>query len=76
MYREPHLNEKSAECAVLWHQWFDVNYNQKDKEKAKELRKEWCECASELGRLVSEEVKTNSRYKGIELFPGKGEPPR
>ena len=76
MYREPHLNEKSAECATLWHQWFDANYNQKDKEKAKDLRKEWCECASELGRLVSEEVKTNPRYKSVELFPGKREPPR
>ena len=76
MYREPHLQKKSDECSALWYEWFDVNYNQKDKEKAKELRQQWCECASELGRLVSEEVKTNPRYKGVELFPGKTEPPR
>ena len=76
MYREPHLNEKSAECAALWYEWFDVNYNQKDKEKGKELRQKWCQCASELGEMVSQEVKTNPRYKGLELFPGKSKPPR
>jgi len=76
VYREPHLNKKSDECAALWHEWFGMNYNQKDKEKAKDLRKQWCQCASELGKLISEEVKTNPRYNGLELFPGKGEPPR
>ena len=76
MYREPHLNKKSKECADIWHEWYDTKYILKDKEKGKELRKEWCKCADELGRLVSEEVKTNPRYKSVELFPGKSEPPR
>ena len=76
MYREPHLNKKSKECTDIWYEWYETEYVLKDKEKAKELRKEWCECASELGEMVSQEVKTNPRYIGVELFPGKSEPPR
>jgi hypothetical protein len=76
VYREPHLQKKSNKCAKIWHEWYDVKYVLKDKEKAKDLRKQWCDCASELGRLVSDEVKTNPRYNDIELFPGKSEPPR
>lgn len=76
MYLEPHLNKKSAECAALWHQWFDLQYNKKDKEEAKKLRKIWCKCCDELGELVSEEVKTNPRYKDIKLTANKSEPPR
>ena len=76
MYREPHLNKKSKECSDIWYEWYNVNYIQKDKEKAKDLRKQWCECASELGEMVSQEVKTNPRYKDVELFPGKKKPPR
>ena len=76
VYKEPHLQKKSDKCAELWHEWFDVNYNQKDKERGKELRRQWCECCLELGEMISQEVKTNSRYKEIELFPGKKKPPR
>ena len=76
MYREPHLNKKSKECSDIWYEWYNVNYIQKDKEKAKDLRKQWCDCASELGEMVSQEVKTNPRYKDVELFPGKKKPPR
>jgi len=43
---------------------------------APEARQRWCKCADELGEMVSQEVKTNSRYKEIELFPGKRKPPR
>ena len=74
MYREPHLNKKSDECAALWREWFKLLSN-KDP-VAKERRKEWCQCADELGQMISEEVKTNPRYKDVELFPGKSEPPR
>ena len=76
MYKEPHLQRKSDECAQMWREWFHVNYTVKDKEKAKDLRKQWCECASELGDLVSQELKINPRYKNVELFLGKEEPPR
>ena len=75
MYREPHLQKKSDECAEIWREWFDVNYKEQDKEKAKILRKKWCQCCEEFGEMVSHEVKTNPRYKGIVLFPGKENPP-
>ena len=76
MYREPHLNKKSKECTDIWYEWYETKYVLKDKEKAKKLREAWCQCAGELGEMVSQEVKTNPRYIGVELFPGKSEPPR
>jgi len=39
MYREPHLQRKSNQCAILWKEWFNYKYGLKDEEKAKELRK-------------------------------------
>jgi hypothetical protein len=76
VYREPHLNKKSKECGDIWYEWYDVKYVLKDKEKAKELRKQWCKCASELGEMVHQEFLTNPRYKDVKLFPGKEKPPR
>ena len=35
VYKEPHLQKKSDECAELWRTWFDVRYKQKDIEKSK-----------------------------------------
>tara|TARA_B100002019_G_C20926590_1_gene430124 strand:- start:46 stop:252 length:207 start_codon:yes stop_codon:yes gene_type:complete len=67
MYREPHLQKKSDECAKIWYEWFDQKYNIKDEEKAKELRKKWCNCVTEFGDIVSQEVKTNPRYRGANL---------
>ena len=29
---------------------------------APEARKKWCNCVTEFGKMVSEEVKTNPRY--------------
>ena len=49
----------------MWHEWFDMEYNIKDKEKAKELRKNWCQCCDEFGAMVSHEVKTNPRYNSM-----------
>ena len=66
MYREPHLQKKSDECARIWHKWFDQKYEIKDEEKAKELRKKWSQCVTEFGKMVSEEVRTNPRYNGIQ----------
>ena len=66
MYREPHLQKKSDECARIWHEWFDQKYEIKDEEKAKKMRKEWSQCVTEFGKMVSEEVRTNPRYHGIQ----------
>ena len=66
MYREPHLQKKSDECAVIWREWFNEEFENKNKEKAKELRKKWSNCVTEFGEMVSEEVRTNTRYHGIQ----------
>ena len=66
MYREPHLQKKSDKCAKIWYEWFKQKYEIKDEEKAKELRKKWSQCVTEFGEMVSEEVRTNPRYHGIQ----------
>lgn len=63
MYREPHLQKKSDECAALWHIWFELK--QSNDQMAVTARKAWCKCADELGELVGQEVKTNERYNCI-----------
>ena len=65
MYREPHLQKKSDECAKIWYDWFKAEYEDKDEQTASEIRKKWCNCVTEFGEMVSEEVKTNPRYHGI-----------
>jgi hypothetical protein len=61
VYREPHLQKKSDECAVLWHIWFKLQ--EKNDPLKKEARRAWCKCADELGEMVNQEVKTNPRYR-------------
>tara|TARA_B100001939_G_C16566162_1_gene456546 strand:+ start:166 stop:363 length:198 start_codon:yes stop_codon:yes gene_type:complete len=65
LYREKHLQVKSDECRDIWHEWFKAEYEEKNKEKAKEIRKKWCKCVTEFGDIVSQEVKTNSRYNNL-----------
>lgn len=65
MYRESHLQKKSDECAAIWYKWYDAKFKDKDEEKAKKLRKTWSNCATNLGEMVSQEAKTNSRYTSI-----------
>ena len=43
---------------------------------APEARQKWCQCADELGEMVSQEVKTNPRYNKLQLHFGNAEPPR
>ena len=43
---------------------------------APEARKQWCQCADELGEMVSQEVKTNPRYNRLQIDLKKEEPPR
>ena len=43
---------------------------------APEARQKWCQCANELGEMVSQEVKTNPRYNKLQLHFRKEEPPR
>jgi len=65
MYREPHLQKKSNECSDLWHLWkelWDIDTNSKE---TKDARKKWCNCVTEFGDMVSQEVKTNPRYTSI-----------
>ena len=60
MYKEPHLQKKSDECAALWYEWESLWRS--NKLGTKEARKVWCNCCDELSRLLEEEVKTNPRY--------------
>ena len=63
MYREPHLQKKSDECAKIWYEWFELFEKDKNSKECKKLRKKWCNCVTEFGEMVSQEVKTNPRYK-------------
>ena len=76
MYREPHLNDKSKECADIWYEWYDLKYEKREIEKASILRKKWCKCCDEFGEMISQEVKTNSRYKDFQMNIKHPEPPR
>lgn len=65
VYREPHLQKKSDECAALWHMWYELKF--KKDPLATPARKAWCKCCDELGEMVSLEVKTNPRYKNFRI---------
>ena len=65
MYREPHLQKKSDECAVIWREWYKEKFENKNEEKAKILRKKWGQCVTKFGEMIDEEVKTNPRYTSI-----------
>tara|TARA_B100000925_G_C21932131_1_gene440756 strand:- start:369 stop:575 length:207 start_codon:yes stop_codon:yes gene_type:complete len=68
MYREPHLQKKSDECANIYREWWHLKYELKDEEKAKICREKWGKCVSEHGEMISQEVKTNPRYQGIRMI--------
>jgi hypothetical protein len=39
----------------------------KSSKETKDARQKWCQCVTEHGKMVSQEVKTNPRYKNINL---------
>ena len=65
MYREPHLQRKSDECRDLWIWWKELWDRDKDSREAKDARQKWCNCVTEFGQMVSQEVKTNPRYNSM-----------
>jgi hypothetical protein len=65
MYREPHLQRKSDECADLWFSWKELWDRDSNSKEAKEARQKWSNCVTEFGKMVSQEVKTNPRYTSI-----------
>ena len=67
MYREPHLQRKSDECRDLWLVWKELWDADKFSKEAKEARKKWSKCVHEHGKMISEEVKTNPRYKDLQM---------
>jgi hypothetical protein len=42
---------------------------------APDARKAWCKCCDEFGIMVSEEVKTNPRYKDMKGYWNEPPPP-
>ena len=65
LYNEPHLQRQSDKCAILWKNWYNYKYGLEDEEKAKECRELWGKCVDKLGRMCSEETKTNPRYTNM-----------
>jgi hypothetical protein len=66
MYREPHLQCKSDECRDLWLVWKELWDRDKNSKEARKARKKWGQCVTEFGEMVSEELRTNTRYHGIQ----------
>ena len=67
MYLEPHLQKKSDECAKIWREWFEM-FSDKEKRnlpECKELREKWFKCCNEFEKIISQELKTNPRYKNF-----------
>jgi hypothetical protein len=65
MYREPHLQKKSDECAIIWREWHCLWKNNDPKHI--EVREKWSKCCDEFSEMISQEVRTNSRYHGIRM---------
>jgi len=68
-YREPHLQKKADECSAIYNEWRELfdNLETRRSKEAKEIRKRWGKCVKEFGDMVSQEVKTNPRYNGLEM---------
>ena len=69
MYREPHLNDKSKECADMWNEWYEIFQDPEKRNipKRKELRDKWCKCCDELSEMVHQEYLTNPRYNNLQM---------
>ncbi len=65
MYREPHLQKKSNECCDIWHEWFKAKYEDKDEQRASEIRKKWGKCVTELVRWL---VRKSAQIPGITVY--------
>lgn len=66
MYREPHLQRKSDQCAYLWKNWFNYKYGLKDEKKAEEIRELWRQCVAEHTEMCDHELKTNPMYTNMD----------
>ena len=62
MYKEPHLQRKSDQCAILWKNWFNYKYGLKDEEKAQKCRELWGKCVEEHTEMCNRELSRNPRY--------------
>ena len=67
MYREPYLQRKSDECRDLWLVWKELWDVDKFSKETQDARKKWGKCVTEFGKMISHEVKTNPRYKDLQM---------
>jgi hypothetical protein len=67
VYREPHLTIKEKECAIIWEEWYEEKFNQKNYERAKILRRQWSQCCDELTEMINQEYLTNPRYNNLRM---------
>jgi hypothetical protein len=49
---------------LVWKELWDED---KFSKEAQEARKKWSKCVTEHGKMISEEVKTNPRYKDLQM---------
>ena len=42
-------------------------HKHKNSKEAKGARQKWCQCVIEHGKMVSQEVKTNPRYRDLSM---------
>jgi hypothetical protein len=49
---------------LVWKELWDAD---KFSKEAQEARKKWGKCVHEHGKMISEEVKTNPRYKDLQM---------
>ena len=52
MYKEPHLQRKSDQCALIWKNWYNYKYGLKNEKAAARYRKLWCKCVDELSVML------------------------
>ena len=62
------FEQKNAECAALWHEWFCFSMKMsKHSKECKDLRKKWCKCVDEHSKMISHLAKTNPRYEDMRM---------
>ena len=65
MYKEPHLQRKSDQCALIWKNWYNYKYGLKNEKAAARYRKLWCKCVDEHSAMCEREVKSNPAYSKL-----------
>ena len=66
VYKEPHLQRKSDQCALLWKNWYNYKFGLHDEKKAERYRRLWGKCVEEHTKMCELELETNPIYKSMQ----------